>query len=123
MPKNAPASLLRHLIASGLGGLSARQPSVQGTVATRYEIMKMSCQLWSSVDVTYVHPPHVNVLKTPTPATIAGRFEFGRFVRKYQSATRAKRGPEVMAMKTINTDRSGYRSPMVEDTEGNHSSG
>jgi hypothetical protein len=31
--------------------------------------------------------------------------------------------PEVMAMKTMKTDRSGYRSPIVEDTEGNHSSG
>lgn len=26
-------------------------------------------------------------------------------------------------MKTMKKDRSGYRSPMVEDTEGNHSCG
>src|SRR5690348_224147 len=103
------------------GGLRARHPSVQGSVATRYEIMKMSCQSWSSVDVTYVHPPHVNVLKIPVPAMILGRFEFGLAVKKYQRVTRANRGPEVMAMKTMKTDRSGYRSPIVAETEGNHS--
>ena len=29
--------------------------------------------------------------------------------------------PEVIAIKIWKTDRSGYRSPMVADTEGNHS--
>lgn len=85
--------------------------------------MKISCQLWSSVDVTYVQPPHVNVLKMPMPATSFGRFEFGLVVRKYHRPTRANLGPDVMAMKTIKTDRSGYLSPMVAETDGNHSSG
>ena len=31
--------------------------------------------------------------------------------------------PEVIAMKSWNTERSGYRSPIVADTEGNHSCG
>jgi hypothetical protein len=49
--KKAPPNRFLHLIAAGLGGLSERQPKVHGTVARRYETMKMSCQLWSSVDV------------------------------------------------------------------------
>ena len=77
--------------------------------------------------------------KTPTAATIFGRDVFGRAVRIYQRNTRAKRGPrrpvsvhhrcvpeidslpEVIAMKNWNTERSGYRSPIVAETEGNHS--
>lgn len=99
--------VLRYLTARRLLGLSARQPRVHGKVATRYEIMKMSCQSWSSVDVTYVQPPHVKVRKMPTPATIFGREELGRAVRRYQRKTRRNRGPEVMAMKTWKKDRSG----------------
>ena len=107
MPKNALAKIFRYLTAVEFGGLRARHPSVHGIVATRYEIMKMSCQLWSSVDVTYVHPPQVMVLNKPTPATTLGKVEFGLAVRIYQRKTRAKRGPEVMAMKTWKTERSG----------------
>lgn len=65
VPKNALARTLRYLIACGFGGLKAKHPIVQGIVATKYEIMKMSCQSWSSVDVTYVQPPHVKVLNRP----------------------------------------------------------
>jgi hypothetical protein len=100
----------------------------------------MSCQSWSSVDVTYVHPPHVRVRNTPIKATNLGSVEFGRAVRRYHKATSANRGPgsvsamhacepisfyipDVIAMKIMKKERSGYRSPMVEDTEGNHSSG
>ena len=80
------------------------------------------------------------VLKNPTPATNFGRVEFGRAVRMYHRKTSANRGPaaiqsvvcslnsvrqgiipEVIAMKTWKTERSGYRSPIVADTEGNHS--
>jgi hypothetical protein len=81
--------------------------SKTSNVATRYEIMKISCQSWSSVDVTYVHPPHVIVLKRPVPATIFGKVEFGFAVRMYQRKTRANRGPEVIAMNIWNTERSG----------------
>ncbi len=107
MPKNKLAKTFRYLMALGLGGLRARHPSVHGSVATKYEIMKMSCQSWSSVDVTYVHPPQVIVLKRPTPATNFGNVEFRLAVKTYQRATRAKRGPDVMAMKTWKKDRSG----------------
>lgn len=93
--KNEPAKILRYLMAVGLRGLKERQPIVHGKVATRYEIMKMSCQSWSSVDVTYVHPPHVNVRKMPTPATNLGSDEFGRRVKMYQRPTNAKRGPKI----------------------------
>jgi hypothetical protein len=55
--------------------------------------MKISCQSWSSVDVTYVQPPQVNVRNMPTPATNLGRDEFGRRVRTYHRPTSAKRGP------------------------------
>jgi hypothetical protein len=58
----------------------------------------------------------------------------------YHKATNANRGPDypisvpsfdiypmripdVIAIKSIKTDRSGYLSPIVEDTDGNHSSG
>ncbi len=69
--------------------------------------MKISCRMWSSVEVTYVHPPHVNVLRTPADAMIPGRFDFGLLVKRYHSATRANRGPEVIAMKNMKTDLSG----------------
>ena len=85
--------------------------------------MKISCQLWSSVEVTYVQPPHVSVLKTPKPAMIFGKVEFRCAVMRYHSPTRRNLGPEVMAMNTMKRDRSGYRSPIVADTEGNHSMG
>jgi hypothetical protein len=39
--------------------------------------------------------------------------EFRFLARKYI--------PDVIAMKTIKKDLSGYRSPIVADTEGNHS--
>lgn len=67
----------------------------------------MSCQSWSSVEVMYVQPPQVNVRKMPTPATNFGREEFRLRVRTYHKATRANRGPEVIAMKTWKTERSG----------------
>ena len=51
VPKKAPARYFRYLIAVGFGGLSAMHPVVHGNVATMYEIIKMSCQSWSSVDV------------------------------------------------------------------------
>lgn len=84
---------MRNFSAVGFLGLSARQPSVQGSVATRYEIMKISCQSWSSVDVTYVQPPQVKVRKIPTAAVNVGSDELGRRVRIYHSPTNAKRGP------------------------------
>ena len=31
--------------------------------------------------------------------------------------------PDVMAMKIMKNERSGYRSPIVAETDGNHSSG
>jgi hypothetical protein len=123
VPKKPPAKYFRSLIARGFGGLKARQPKVQGMVATRYEIMKMSCQSWSSVDVMYVQPPHVSVLKMPKPATTLGNVLPGLAVNRYHRPTRANLGPEVIAIKSINADRSGYRSPIVADTEGNHSCG
>ena len=98
MPKNRLARIFRYLTAVGFGGLRARHPRVHGKVATRYEIMNTSCQPWSSVDVTYVHPPQVIVLKRPVPATIFGKVEFGVDVRIYHRKTRANRGPEVMAI-------------------------
>jgi hypothetical protein len=55
----------------------------------------MSCQPWSSVEVTYVHPPHVNDRKTPTPATNFGSVELALRVKMYQRATNANRGPEI----------------------------
>ena len=44
VPKKADAKIFLYLRAFGFGGLKARQPRVHGNVATRYEIMKMSCQ-------------------------------------------------------------------------------
>jgi hypothetical protein len=94
MAKKPPPVLLRHLMAWGFGGLRAKQPNVQGIVATRYETMKMSCHWWSSVDVTYVQPPQDSVRKRPTPATHAGKEDFVlNLVMKYQSATSANLGP------------------------------
>ena len=54
----------------------------------------MSCQSWSSVDVTYVHPPQVRVLNIPVQNTNVGNLELGRAVKRYQRVTRTKRGPE-----------------------------
>ena len=51
MPKKPLAKYFLDLIALAFGGLRAMQPVVQGMVKTRYEIMRMSCQSWSSVDV------------------------------------------------------------------------
>lgn len=67
----------------------------------------------------------MTVLNIPTPKIMPGSddFECGREVKKYQSVTRANRGPDVIAMKSMKTDRSGYLSPIVAETEGNHSSG
>src|ERR1700760_3642679 len=95
--KNAPPNLFLHFMASGFGGLRARQPKVQGRVATRYDIMKISCQLWSSVEVTYVHPPHMTVRNRPTPRMKEGRddLEWGRAERKYHRVQRANRGPMI----------------------------
>ena len=55
--------------------------------------MKISCQPWSSVEVTYVQPPQVTVLKIPVAATIFGRDELGLAVRMYHRKTSANRGP------------------------------
>lgn len=93
MPKNAEARTFRYLIARALFGLNAKHPSVHGKVATMYEIMRISCQSWSSVEVMYVHPPHVRVRNTPIKATNLGRVEFGRAVRRYQRNTKANLGP------------------------------
>jgi len=102
VPKKELAIYFLYLMAVAFGGLSARHPRVQGSVATRYEIMKMSCQSWSSVDVTYVQPPQVNVRKMPMKATNLGSFWFGRAVRRYHKPTRAKRGPgQYQHMKAI----------------------
>lgn len=98
MPKNKPAKIFLYLIALGLGGLRARQPSIHGNVATRYEIMNISCHLWSSVEVTYVHPPHDIERKSPMPDTSFGRAESDRAVRRYHRKTRANLGPEVIAI-------------------------
>lgn len=111
------------MIALALFGLSARHPSVQGNVATMYDIMRMSCQWWSSVDVIYVHPPHDKVLKMPIKATNLGSVAFGRAVRRYHKPTRTNRGPaqlaelpelrtphhipDVIAMKSMKKDLSG----------------
>lgn len=51
---------------------------------------------------------------------------FGRHRNQHRKDMRKRReqsSPEVIAMKTMKTDRSGYRSPIVADTDGNHSSG
>ena len=45
MPKNEPARIFLYFRATGLRvGLSAMHPTVQGKVATKYEIMNISCQ-------------------------------------------------------------------------------
>src|SRR3954463_418071 len=93
VPKNPPPKYFRYFTALALFGLRAIHPSVQGSVATMYEIMRMSCQSWSSVEVIYVHPPHVRVRNTPENATYLGRLEFGRAVRRYHKNTRTNRGP------------------------------
>jgi hypothetical protein len=51
VPKKALARYFRYLMAAGFGGLSAIHPKVHGSVQTIYDIMRMSCQSWSSVDV------------------------------------------------------------------------
>jgi len=124
VPKKAPARYLRYFTARKLFGLSARHPRVHGSVATKYEIIKISCQSWSSVEVTYVHPPHVRDRKTPMNATALGRDEFGRAVRRYHSPTNTNRGPfawlaarlydyqfapvpEVIAINNMKNERSG----------------
>lgn len=72
-------------------------------------------------------------------ATNFGNAEFVRAVRRYHNVTSANRGPDayqpvylarqkisipdVIAIKIMKNERSGYRSPMVAETEGNHSSG
>jgi hypothetical protein len=94
----------------------------------------------------YVQPPQVKVRSKPMDATNPGSFELGLRVRMYHRPTSAKRGParikriqkvsflsshgaarsllpDVMAMKIIKNERSGYRSPIVAETDGNHSSG
>jgi hypothetical protein len=53
----------------------------------------MSCQSWSSVDVMYVHPPHVNVRMRPEIAIAFGRVRPGFAARRYQRPTRANLGP------------------------------
>lgn len=53
----------------------------------------MSCQSWSSVEVTYVQPPQVRVRKMPQKATKAGSLWPGLRERRYQKATRANLGP------------------------------
>lgn len=67
----------------------------------------MSCQSWSSVEVMYVHPPHVRVRNKPQKATKPGNLDAGFRDRRYQKPTRANLGPDVMAMKSWKKDRSG----------------
>lgn len=93
MPKKAPARYFLYLMAFAFGGLSAMHPKVQGMVMTRYEIMRMSCQSWSSVEVMKVQPPQVSVRSTPMQPTNLGSTEPGRAVRRYHNPTRANRGP------------------------------
>jgi hypothetical protein len=95
VPKKEPANIFLYLTACAFLGLRAKTPNVHGSVATKYEIINMSCQSWSSVDVTYVQPPQVRVRKMPTPAINFGSVAFGRRVRMYQSVTRANRGPDL----------------------------
>lgn len=94
----------------------------------------------------YVQPPQVKVRNKPIDATKPGSFELDLRVKMYHRPTSAKRGPmgikriekvsfpsshgatgsllpDVMAMKIIKNERSGYRSPIVAETDGNHSSG
>lgn len=66
--------------------------------------MKISCQPWSSVEVTYVHPPQVKVRKIPVAATTCGSTESGRAVRTYQRKTRAKRGPAGLILARVADD-------------------
>ena len=63
------------------------------------------------------------VLNKPVARTNFGSVEFGLAVKMYHRNTRANLGPEVIAIKIWKTERSGYRSPMVEETDGNHSCG
>jgi hypothetical protein len=67
----------------------------------------------------------MTVLKRPTPSSTEGKedLEFGFAVKKYHNVTSANLGPEVIAMNSWKKDRSGYRSPIVAETDGNHSSG
>jgi len=51
VPKKPPARYFLYLIAFAFGGLRAMHPVVHGMVRTRYEIINMSCQSWSSVEV------------------------------------------------------------------------
>lgn len=95
MPKKAPAKYFLYLIALAFGGLKAIQPVVHGIVKTIYEIIKMSCQSWSSVDVMYVHPPHVRLRTTPEMAIAFGRVRPGFAVSRYQSPTSANLGPSM----------------------------
>ena len=80
-------------MALALGGLRAMHPTVHGMVNTRYEIMRMSCQSWSSVEVMYVQPPHVRVRTRPATAMAFGRVRPGLAVSRYHSPTRANLGP------------------------------
>lgn len=71
----------------------------------------------------YVQPAQVMVRNSPQKVTKPGSLVFWFRDSRYQKPTRANLGPEVTAMKIWKADRSGYRSPMVAETEGNHSCG
>ena len=103
MPKIAPARYFRYLTALVLFGLKARHPNVQGKVATKYDIIKISCHSWSSVEVTYVHPPHVRVRNMPIKATNLGSTELGRDVRRYHRPTSTNRGPDLLLVLIIDS--------------------
>lgn len=77
--------------------------------------MKTSCTSPWSLLVTNTHPPQLMVLTTATNARTAGRVLCGRRWRceMNETRTRRKRGPEVRAMRSWKTLRSGNQSPMV----------
>lgn len=83
------------------------QPVVHGRVATMYDIIRMSCQSWSSVDVIYVQPPQVRVRKTPMKATNPGNRWLGFRVSRYHRPTSANRGPIVVESGLI------YNGPLM----------
>ena len=106
VPKKALAKYFLYLMAVAFGGLRMMHPVVHGIVKTRYEIIRMSCQSWSSVDVMYVQPPHVKVRMMPTTAIALGRLRLGLLVRRYHSPTSANLGP--MRRQQLLTKRWGW---------------
>ena len=73
---NIKETHLRRRMEVLLYGVQAIPPSIQGKLQNIYDIMKISCTSWSSLDVIYTHPPHVIVLMIPNTKTHVGRLEF-----------------------------------------------